>query len=110
MVDSVNDQIHDSLIASDIDLRKVTGDTQNKTEKRLDKLGADLKRLTIEIDPFGTTRKDARERREAKLEKESSILIREAYSEIARQNNRDLKDLAEAESENIAQVLEKHIP
>jgi hypothetical protein len=110
VVDSVNDEIHDSLISSDIELRKVTGDTQNKTEKRLDQLGVDLKRLTIEIDPFGTERKDARERRLEKLEKESNILIREAYSEIARQNNRDLKDLAATESENIKQVLEKQIP
>lgn len=110
MVDSVNDEIHDSLISSDIELRKVTGDTQNKTEKRLDQLGVALKKLTIEIDPFGTERKDARERRLERLEKESNILIREAYGEIARQNKRDMKDLAATESENIKQVLEKQIP
>ena len=110
MVDSVNDQIHDDLISSDIELRKVTGDCQNKTERRLDRLGGDLKKLTVEIDPFGTSRKDARERRLARLEKESADLIREAYSDIAKENNRDLKALARAESENIAQVLEKHIP
>lgn len=110
MPESVNDLIHDDLISHDVALRRIEGDARKRVERRLDRLGRDLKALAARIDPFGTERKDARERRVAKLEKESSEIIREAYREIERNANADLKRIANIESEASVQALTKNIP
>lgn len=109
-VESVNDQIHDDLISHDIKLRRVTGDEQRRIERRLDELGADLKALAIKIDPFGTDRADAQERRVSRLEKASAEIITEAYKEIDRIQRGELHQIANIETEATVQALEKALP
>ena len=109
-VESVNDQIHDELISHDISLRRVSGDETRRVERRLDRLGSDLKKLTIFIDPFGTSRKDAQERRLARLEKESNEIITEAYREINKIQRGELQQVANIETEATVQALEKVLP
>lgn len=106
-VESVNDKIHDDLISHDINLRRVSGHETRRIERRLDKLGADLKALAIKIDPFGASRADAQERRLARLEKESSEFIKEAYQDINRIQRTELRQVANIETEATAQALEK---
>lgn len=109
-METVNDKIHDDLISHDIRLRRVDGDAQKRVERRLDRLGADLKALTAKIDPFGTDRADARERRLARLEKESTAIITEAYREINREQRGELRQIAAIESEASVQAIEKALP
>lgn len=108
--ESVNDQIHDELISHDVRLRRITGDCQNRAEKRLDKLSRDLRAEIARIDPFGTDRSDAQERRLSKLEKVARELTNEAYRDIARENKSDLKRVATIESEATVQAIEKSLP
>lgn len=110
VVESVNDKIHDDLIAHDVTVRRIDGACRRNAEARLDKLSLDLKALTIKIDPFGTDRLDARQRRVAKLEKEARIITAEAFADIARKNKEDLKRIARIESEVSATVIEDNLP
>lgn len=108
--ESVNDEIHDDLISHDIRLLRVIGDAKKRVERRLDKLGSDLKSLTIEIDPFGASRSDARQRRIARLEKESSEIIAEAYREISKLQRVELEQIGAIETEAEVQALERALP
>lgn len=108
--ESVNDQIHDDLISHDIALRRIDGGARRNVERRLDRLGADLKSLTGRIDPFGTARSDARKRRLSRLEKESKELIDTAYAEIAAQNRDDLKRVARIETNVAVDTIAKALP
>ena len=110
MVESVNDKIHDDLIPHDIRLQRVAGDTRKRIERRLDKLGSDLKAITARIDPFSASSAAEGERRLSKLEDESQELITEAYKEINKWQRDQLERLAVIESETTVQVLEKELP
>jgi hypothetical protein len=105
--DGINDKIHDDLISHDIAIRRVTGDCQRRVEKRLDRLASDLKQLAAKIDPFGTDRTDARERRINRLDAESKKIIDEAYREIGKENQSDLIRVVRIEEEATVQALEK---
>ena len=107
---SVNDAIHDDLISTDIQLRRITGDCQNRAERRLDKLERDLRAEVARIDPFGTDRSDARERRLAKLEKRVRELTNEAFRDIERENREDLRRVARIESQATVQAIGKALP
>jgi hypothetical protein len=109
-VESVNDAIHDDLISHDISLRRISGDETRRIERRLDELGSDLKALTVKIDPFGTDRADARERRLARLEKESAEIINEAYREINRIQRGELQQVAAIETEATVEAVAKALP
>ena len=109
-VESVNDAIHDDLISHDISLRRVSGDETRRVERRLDELGSDLKALAVKIDPFGTNRSDARERRLARLERESTELINEAYREINKVQRGELQQVAAIETEATVSAIEKALP
>jgi hypothetical protein len=107
---SVNDSIHEKLIEHAVDLRKVDGGRRRLVEKRIDTLAADLKALMIKIDPFGTERSDARERRLKKLDEESARLIAEAYGEISSGMQKDLKRVARVESEAVVKTIREELP
>jgi len=109
-VESVNDKIHDDLISHDIALRRVDGDRRRKVEARIDRLGDDLKGLMAKIDPFGTDRADAQERRLKKLDEAAGAIIAEAYAEISKATNDDMKRMARIESENTVETIRKHLP
>lgn len=106
-MEGVNDKIHDELISHDVKLRRVEGDAQKRVEARIDVLASDLKGLMAKIDPFGTERADAQERRLKKLDEAAAKLIAEAYGEISRQGKDDLKRIAGAEAEVSVKVIEK---
>jgi phage-related tail protein len=106
VVEGVNDKIHDELISHDIALRRVDGGVRKEVEARIDRLASDLKALMAKIDPFGTERADAQERRLKKLDEESAKLIAEAYGEISSGTRSDMKRVAAAESEVSVKVIE----
>lgn len=107
---SVNDKIHDDLIAHDIDLLRLSGDARRRAEVRLDEMAGDIKALLAKIDPFGTERNDARERRLAKFQKEARMIIRKAYKEIEKENRSDLRRLANIESQKVVNVIGGNLP
>ncbi len=108
--ESVNDRIHDDLISHDIALRRVDGDRRKKTEARIDTLADDLKAVMAKIDPFGTERADAQERRLKKLDEEVAKLIAEAYGEISKGLTSDLRRIANIESEVTVETIGKALP
>lgn len=110
MVESVNDKIHDDLISHDIRLRRVVGDEQKRIERRLDRLGSDLKAITARIDPFSTSNTREQERRLVRLEKESTELIAEAYKDISKIQRGELEQLAAIETEAEVQAIRKALP
>jgi hypothetical protein len=110
VAESVNDQIHEGLIEHDVRLRRADGRVRNRIEARIDQMGADLKALMIKIDPFGTERADARERRLKKLDEQAAKIIAEAYAEISKQSQSDLKRLARVESETVVAEIGKALP
>jgi len=110
MTDSVNDKIHDDLISHDIALRRVIGSEQKRVERRLDELGSDLKALAARIDPFSASRADEQERRLARLEKESTELINDAYKEISKLQRSELEQVAAIESEATIEAVRKALP
>lgn len=110
MVESVNDQIHDDLISHDISLRRVLGAEQKRIERQLDELGADLKGLAAKIDPFSAGSAAEQERRLARLEKESTELIKETYKKISKEQRGELERVAAIETEATVQAIEKALP
>jgi hypothetical protein len=110
MVESVNDKIHDDLISHDIRLQRVAGDTRKRIERRLDKLGSDLKAITARIDPFSASGAAEGERRLSKLNEESTELINEAYKEINKWQRDQLERLAAIETEATVQAVRKALP
>lgn len=107
---TVNQDIRDDIAAHDIDLRRVDGAIRRKVDQRFDKLGQDLKVLTVTIDPHGAVRIGARKRRLKKLQKEARALVSAAYSEINVMVAKDLKRLTRAESEAVNQSIEEALP
>lgn len=108
--ESVNDRIHDRLIEHDVEMRRVDGGRQKRVEARLDQMADDLKELMIKIDPFGTERSDARERRLKKLDEEAAKIIAEAYADISTASKDDMKRLARTESEAVIAAIAEELP
>jgi len=104
------DKVQDRIIQEDVSIARVAGDLQNKIAKRLNKLGRDLKALTVEVDVAGTPRRDAQQSRMAKLNKESRVLIREAYKDINQMTNADGRKVVNAVSMDTVTALEDAIP
>lgn len=110
MVESVNDKIHDDLISHDIRLRRVLGDQQKRIEKRLNKLGTDLKGITAQIDPFSVNSSKEKGSRLARLGKASTELIDAAFKDISKIQSGDLERVAAIETEATVQAVRKALP
>lgn len=110
MAKSTAEQVQDDFIAQDVQLARVDAGLQKRIDARLDQLGRDLKRLTLDVDVAGTPRRDAQIRRMNKLNKGSRELIRIAYSDINRLTKDVLVDVAAATSMEVATALEENIP
>lgn len=110
MAKSTSEQVQDDFIAQDVQLARVDAGLQKRIDARLDQLGRDLKRLTLDVDVAGTPRRDAQVRRMNKLNKGSRELIRIAYSDINRLTRDVLVDVAAATSMEVATALEENIP
>lgn len=110
MAESVNDKIHDRLIEHDVKMRRVDGGRQKRAEARLDQMADDLKAEMARIDPFGTERTDARERRLAKLDKAAAKIIAEAYADISKATQDDMARLARTESEAVVGAIAEELP
>lgn len=109
-MESVNDKIHDGLIEHDVEMQRVAGGRRKRVEARLDQMADDLKAVMAKIDPFGTERSDARERRLAKLDKAAAEIIAEAYADISKATSDDLKRLARTESEQVVKTIADSLP
>lgn len=110
MAKSVSEEVQDDFIKQDVQLARVDAGLQKQIDARLDKLGRDLKRLTLDVDVAGTPRRDAQVRRMAKLNKESRELIRVAYSDINAMTKATLGKVAAATSMEVVSALEENLP
>ncbi len=110
MTKSVAEEVQDDFINQDVQLARVDAGLQKRIDARLDQLGRDLKRLTLDVDVAGTPRKDARGRRLVKLNKESRELIRVAYSDINAMTKATLGKVAAATSMEVVSALEENLP
>lgn len=110
MGESVNEDIRDSFAEHDIDLRKLDGDIRNKVDAVLRRLGQDLKKLTLRIDPNSAQHLDARKRRVSRLRKEARPVISAAYVQIARIVKSDLRRLSKVESKASLKIIEDNLP
>jgi hypothetical protein len=107
---TVNQDIRDDLISHDIDLRKVDADSRKKIEVILGNMEADLKVLTVKIDPFTPTSMGIREARFKRLENESTEIVSEAYKEIAKLMRKRGQRAVVAESQKIVDAIHNNIP
>lgn len=110
MAKSTSEQVQDDFIAQDVQLARVDAGLQKRIDARLDQLGRDLKRLTLDVDVAGTPRRDAQIRRMNKLNKQSRELIAAAYADINTLTKDVLVDVAAATSMEVATTLEENIP
>lgn len=104
------ENIRDELIAHDIDLRRVSAGMARQVNARLNTMNADLRGMLARIDPGGTTRRDARERRLARIEREVQAIVDEAYREIRIIVNSDMKRVAKAETVAVANAINGALP
>lgn len=107
---TVNQDIRDDLIAHDIDLRKVDGDTRNKVNKMIDVMEQKLKVKIIEIDPFTPTNVKIKEARLKRLEDETAPIITETYREITKFVNERGKRVVVTESKMVTDAIHDNIP
>jgi len=110
MAQTAADRVQEDVIAQDVQLARVDAGMQKRIDARLDELGRELKRLTLDVDVAGTLRRDAQVRRMNRLSKESRELIREAYSDINLMTRKALTTVAKAQSMAMATSLEESIP
>lgn len=110
VADNAAQNIRDDLIEQDLLYRRVDASVRRDVDARLAQMGRDLKKLTLEIDVAGTKRKDARQRRLKKLNEESRILIRTAYSEVGGILRSAIRRVAKTEAKKVANVIRSSIP
>jgi hypothetical protein len=110
VADSAAQDIRDDLIEQDVLYRRVDAGVRREVDARLAQMGLDLKKLMLDIDVAGTQRKDARQRRLKRLNIESRILIRTAYSEVGGILRAATRRVAKVEAKKAANVMRKNIP
>jgi hypothetical protein len=110
MTDNVATLILDDLTEFDVQKTKTEGDLRRRIAARMDDLERELRRLTEEIDPAGTPRRDAQIRRLAKLEKASREAVRQAYADINRMTRQQMVDMAGIESDAVIDAMGANIP
>lgn len=107
---SVNDEIAQGLIPYDIDLRRVTGDVQNKVTRRLKVLANDMAAELFNSGIFDAKRNDTKRRRLQLYKQKVRPIINQAYSEINALVKSDLKDVALLESMKQVDNIQEHVP
>lgn len=110
VADSAAQDIRGDLIEQDVLYRRVDAGVRREVDARLAQMGRDLKKLMLDIDIAGTQRKDARQRRLKRLNVESRIIIRTAYSEVGGILRASTRRIAKVESKKVANVMRKNIP
>lgn len=110
VADSAAEEIRDDLIEQEVLYRRVDASVRRDVDARLAQLGRDLKRLVLETDVNSTTRKDARKRRLKRLNEESRILIRTAYTEVNGILRPALRRVGKVETMKTTKVVRKHVP
>lgn len=110
MADNISTKILDDLTEHDVQRTKVDGGLRRRIAARMDALEKELRRLTEEIDPAGTLRRDARQRRISKLDKASREAIRQAYADVHRITRLFSVDMAGIETEVVVDTIEANLP
>jgi hypothetical protein len=107
---AVNDVIADKLTELEVLQRRLTGDAQNRVDKRLTKLQQDIKARMQRVDPWSAQQKAAKDRRATRLLKEVDELIAVAFREIGLMLQSDVKRHAQVESKSVVNALREAIP
>lgn len=110
MTDTVAQKIRDDLVAQDVRYRRVDASVRREIDARINQLGRDLVNLLQTIDPHGAIRPAARQRRLQKLNKESGVMIRTAYSEINGMLKSALRRVSKVETNKVVQIVEENLP
>lgn len=107
---SVAQAIRDDLIEQELRYRRVDAGVRREVDARLVRLQADLKALTLKIDPAGTDRPAARTARLSKLEARSKAMIDAAYRDIEAIMEQANRRVGQAEVKNLNNVMREHLP
>lgn len=110
VAETAAEKIRDDLVEQEVLYRRVDASVRREVDARLDQMGRDLKDLMLKIDVAGTKRSDARRRRLKKLNTESRIVIRTAYSEVGGILRSAVRRIAKAETKNTAKIMRRNIP
>jgi chaperonin cofactor prefoldin len=110
VTETVAQKIRDDIIAQDVRYRRVDAAVRREVDDVLDKLEQDLRVLMIRIDVAGTKQRVARQRRLKKLQSESGILIRTAYSEINRVIRSASRRVAKVEAKKVNTIVQENLP
>lgn len=107
---STNEELRDESISRDIGNQRVIAAVQREVNAELTKLEAELKRVSLMIDPWSKKQPRARRRAERRLIARSDELIKETYARIAQINRESGKRLALAESAATTMDVRDAIP
>lgn len=110
MTETVAQKIRDDIIEQDIRYRRVDAAVRKEVDTRLDQLESDLVALMLKIDVAGTKQVKARKRRLAKLNNQSGILIRTAYTEINGIMRGAGRRVAKVEARKVNQIVQDRLP
>jgi hypothetical protein len=110
VADNAAQEIRDDLIEQEVLYRRVDAGVRRQVDARHAQLARDLKDLMLKIDVAGTKQINARKRRLKKLNEESRLLIRTAYSEMNGILRHALRRLAKVETKKAVATVRRHIP
>lgn len=110
MTRTVAQKIRDDIIEQDVRYRRVDASVRRDVDQRLDQLELDLVALMLKIDVAGTKQIKARRRRLAKLNNQSGIIIRTAYTEINGILRGAGRRVAKVEAKKVNQIVQDRLP
>jgi hypothetical protein len=107
---TVAEKIRDDIIVQDIRYQRANAGVRREVDDRLSQLAADLTALLYRINPNAAVRAAARRRRMKKLNTESRVLIRTAYSEINGILKSSARRIAKVEARRINEIVRDNLP
>lgn len=110
MTRTVAQKVRDDIIEQDVRYRRVDASVRKEVDERLDQLERELVGLMLKIDVAGTKQIKARRRRLAKLNNQSGILIRTAYTEINGILRSAGRRVAKVEAKKVNQIVGNQLP
>jgi len=110
MAETAAQAVRDDLIKQEVLYRRADAGVRREIDARLIQMGRELKEMVLRIDVAGTQRKDARARRLKKIDDESKIIIRTAYSEVNGILRSAARRIAKVETKNTARVIRSAVP
>ena len=106
---SLNEDIRDELIPHDLLVRRAIAGVDREINARLNRLAVELRALLYRLDPAGTNRPDARQRRAAKWNVRATELTRQAFVDIERLTREANKRFAYVEAKGVSDIINAEV-